>query len=202
MARVPAEKSSRQKNRNRLSFAYAFACLQVYFTLSESPNVSIRHTLVYKTYNNSDLVHKNLVKQTSFLPSTMIKAGDTMALQLLKLVMSATQPTTTTHPEVKNFFYQVPIGGLTDTTFTIPDTSWIGDDGSQVAAGGLSIIASDNGYAQLTINGQLQQVDVLTTLSATEVVIDFPTSTTLEEDKWVVLTVTNFSPVTTAPIIS
>lgn len=116
--------------------------------------------------------------------------------------MSATQPATTTHPEVKNFFYQVPSGGLTDTTFTIPDTSWIGDDGSQVAAGGLSIIASDNGYAQLTINGQMQQADVLTTLSATEVVIDFLTSTTLEENKWVVLTVTNFSPVTTAPIIS
>lgn len=125
-----------------------------------------------------------------------------MALQLLKLVMQATQPTTTTHPEAKNFFYQVPAGGLTDTTFTIPDTSWTGDDGNAVAAGGLSVIASDNGYAQLTINGQLQEVDVLTTLSATEVEITFPTSTTLEENKWVVLTVTNFSPVTTAPIIS
>lgn len=112
------------------------------------------------------------------------------------------QPTTTTHPEVENFFYQVPAGALTNTTFTIPDTSWIGDDGIAVAEGGLSVIATDNGYAQLTINGELQQIDVLTTLSATEVVIEFPTATTIEENKWIVLTVANFAPVTTAPIIS
>lgn len=125
-----------------------------------------------------------------------------MALQLLKLVMSATQPTTTTHPDVKNFFYQVPTGGLTNTTFTIPDTSWKGDDGVNLSAGGLAVVSTDNGYAQLTINGQLQEADVLTTLSATQVVFGFPTSTTIEENKWVVLTVTNFAPITTAPVIS
>ncbi|HWS30675.1 MAG TPA: DUF4183 domain-containing protein [Clostridia bacterium] len=143
-----------------------------------------------------------LCKQVLSSAKYYLKAGNTMALQLLKLVMSATQPTTTTHPDVKSFFYQVPAGGLTNTTFTIPDTNWTGDDGITVAAGGLAVVASDNGYVQLTINGQLQEADVLTTLSATQVVIDFPTSTTIEENKWIVLTVTNFSPVTTAPIIS
>lgn len=125
-----------------------------------------------------------------------------MALQLLKLVMSATQPTTTAHPDVKNFFYQVPTGGLTDTTFTIPDTSWTGDDGLAVPAGGLAVVATDNGYAQFTINGQLQEADVLTTISTTVVEFEFPTLTTIEEEKWIVLTVTNFAPITTAPIIS
>jgi hypothetical protein len=125
-----------------------------------------------------------------------------MALQLLKLIMSATQPTTTTHPDVKNFFYQVPTGGLTNTTFTIPDTSWKGDDGVNLLSGELAVVASNNGYAQLIINGQVQEANVLTTLSTTQVVFEFPTSTTIEENKWIVLTVTNFAPITTAPVIS
>ena len=125
-----------------------------------------------------------------------------MALQLLKLIMSATQPTTTTHPDVKNFFYQVPTGGLTNTTFTIPDTSWKGDDGDNLLAGELAVVASNNGYAQLIINGQVQEANVLTTLSTTQVEFEFPTSTTIEENKWIVLTVTNFAPITTAPVIS
>ena len=125
-----------------------------------------------------------------------------MALQLLKLIMSATKPTTTTHPDVKNFFYQVPTGGLTNTTFTIPDTSWKGDDGVNLLSGELAVVASNNGYAQLIINGQVQEANVLTTLSTTQVVFEFPTSTTIEENKWIVLTVTNFAPITTAPVIS
>lgn len=125
-----------------------------------------------------------------------------MALQLLKIVMSASQPTTTLTPTAKNFFYQVPPGGLTDTTFTIPDTSWIDDDGNPVQAGGLETVSTDNGYAQIIINGQIQEQGILTSLTDTEVVLTFPTSTTIEEDKWIVLTVTNFAPVTTAPIIS
>ncbi|HMM32827.1 MAG TPA: DUF4183 domain-containing protein [Clostridia bacterium] len=125
-----------------------------------------------------------------------------MALQLLKLIMSATQPTTTTHPDVKNFFYQVPTGGLTNTTFTIPDTSWKGDDGVNLLSGELAVVASNNGYAQLIINGQVQEANVLTTLSTTQVEFEFPTSTTIEENKWIVLTVTNFAPITTAPVIS
>lgn len=125
-----------------------------------------------------------------------------MALQLIKLVMNATQPTTTVHPEVQSFFYQVPLGGLTETTFNIPDTSWTDDQGNTVTAGGLATVATDNGYAQLSINGALQESGVLTTLSATEVEFEFPTPTTIEEGKWVILTVANFAPVTTAPIIS
>lgn len=125
-----------------------------------------------------------------------------MALELLKLSMSASQPTTTTNPSVKNFFYQVPAGGLTNTSFTVEDTSWIGDDGNAVAEGGLATVSTDNGFAQLTINGELQEANVLTTLTATEVVFGFTDSVTIEEDKWIVLTVTNFAPVTTAPIIS
>ncbi len=125
-----------------------------------------------------------------------------MALSLLKIVMTASQPTTTAHPLVENFFHIVPSGGLTGTVFTIDDEDWIDDTGTAVAIGGLSTVTTDNGYAQLTINGALQEAGVLTTLSADEVQITFPTSTTIEEDKLIVLTVTNFAPVTTAPTIS
>lgn len=125
-----------------------------------------------------------------------------MALQLLKIVMSASQPTTTLTPTAKNFFYQVPPGGLTNTTFTLDDTDWIDDQGNPVQAGGLETVTTDNGYAQIIINGQIQEQGILTSLTDTEVVLTFPTSTTIEEDKWIVLTVTNFAPVTTAPIIS
>ena len=125
-----------------------------------------------------------------------------MALQLLKLIMSATQPTTTAHPTAKNFFYQVPAGGLTDDAFSIPDTSWTGDNGILLAAHGLTTVSTDNGFAQLAINGELQEANVLTNLTTDVVEFTFPTPVTIEENKWIVLTVTNFAPVTTAPIIS
>ena len=125
-----------------------------------------------------------------------------MALQLLKLVMSSTQPTTTSNPTVTNYFYQVPAGGLTDTTFTIDDTSWTNDAGTAVAEGGLVIVSEDNGFTQLYINGELQEGGVLTSVTTDAVSFGFTAETTIEEDKWIVLTVTNLAPVTTTPIIS
>ncbi len=125
-----------------------------------------------------------------------------MALQLLKLTMSATQPTTTSNPVVNNYFYQVPAGGLTQAVWTIADTSWTDDSGTLVAADGIVPISTDNGFAQLTINGELQEADVLTSVAADQIVFTFPAPVTIEENKWIVVTVSNFAPVTTAPIIS
>jgi len=125
-----------------------------------------------------------------------------MALTLLKLTMSSSALTTTTNPEIKNYFYQVPAGGLTNTTFSIDDTSWLDDTGTLVAEGGLTPVSADNGFAQLFINGELQEHGVLTTVSATVVEFGFAASTTIEENKWIVLTVTNFDPDTSTPVIS
>ncbi len=127
-----------------------------------------------------------------------------MALSLLKIAitMTASQPTTTAYPTVKNFFHIVPAGGYSNTVITIDDEDWIDDTGTAVAVGGLTPVTTNNGYAQLMINGAVQEAGVLTTLSVDEVVITFTASTTIDADELIVLTVTNFAPVTTAPIIS
>lgn len=125
-----------------------------------------------------------------------------MALALLKLTMSSTQPTTTAHPAVNNYFYQVPAGGLTQAVWTIADTSWTDDSGTLVVADGIVPVSTDNGFAQLTINGELQEHGVLTTVAADEIVFTFPAPVTIEENKWIVVTVTNFAPITTTPVIS
>ncbi len=127
-----------------------------------------------------------------------------MSLSLLKIAiaMTASQPTTTAYPTVKNFFHIVPSGGLSGTSFTIDDEDWTDDDGDPVAVGGLTTVTSNNGYAQLMINGAVQEAGVLATLSADEVVITFTGATTIDENELIVLTVTNFAPITTAPVIS
>jgi len=126
-----------------------------------------------------------------------------MATSLLKLSMTASQPTTTANPTVHRYFNPAPAGGYTGSaTYTIDDVDWIDDSGSAVTAGGLVPAAADNGFYQLFINGQLQEGDVLTTVSATEVVITFGAVTAIEEGKILSLVVTNLAPSTTAPIIT
>lgn len=126
-----------------------------------------------------------------------------MATSLLKLKMTASQPTTTSNPDTTNFFNTAPAGGYTGSaTYTINDVDWVDDAGNAVAAGGLVTAASNNGYYMLFINGQLQEGSVVTSVSATAVTITFGAVTTIDEGKILSLVVTNFAPSTTAPIIT
>ncbi len=126
-----------------------------------------------------------------------------MPTSLLKLTMTASQPTTTAQPTALKFFNTAPTGGYTGAaTYTIDDVDWIDDSGTAVAAGGLTPAAANNGYYLLFINGALQEGNVVTSVTATAVTITFAASTTIEEGKIIALVVTNFDPETTAPTVT
>ena len=126
-----------------------------------------------------------------------------MATTLLKLIMTASQPTTTANPTVIQYFNTAPVGGYTGSaSYVIDDIDWVDDSGTAVTAGSLVPAAANNGFYQLFINGQLQEGDVLTSVTATAVTITFGAITAIEEGKIIALVVTNFSPDTTAPVIT
>lgn len=126
-----------------------------------------------------------------------------MATSLLKLSMTASEPTTTAHPVVSNYFNTVPLGGYVGAaTYTIDDVDWVDDEGNAVAAGGLVPVAANNGYALLFINGALQEKAVLTSVTATSVTITFGAVTNILAGKIIAISVANFAPATTAPTIS
>ncbi len=126
-----------------------------------------------------------------------------MATSLLKLVMTASKPTTDAKPVAVRFFNTAPTGGYTGAaTYTINDINWIDDNGASVTAGNLVPATSNNGYYQLFINGQLQEGNVLTSVTTTAVTITFSSATTIDEGKVIALVVTNFAPDTSAPVIT
>lgn len=124
-----------------------------------------------------------------------------MATSLLKLVMTASQPTTKAKPSVTNFFNTVPVGGYTGTTIEINDVNWVDDTGTPVIAAGLVTAATDNGYYTLFINGQMQEASVIG-VTTTKVTLTFASSVTIDAGKVIALAVTNFAPDTTAPVIT
>jgi len=126
-----------------------------------------------------------------------------MATSLLKLTMTASQPTTTAVPTALRYFRTAPVGGYTGAaTYTIDDVDWVDDTGTAVAEGGLIAAAASNGYYNLFINGQLQEGGVVTTVTTDAVTITFDAVTTIEAGKIITLAVTNFAPSTTAPVIT
>ena len=126
-----------------------------------------------------------------------------MATSLLKLIMTASQPTTEAKPTAIRYFNPAPVGGYTGSaTYTIDDVDWIDDSGINVTAGGLVPATANNGYYLLFINGELQEGNVVTSVTTTAVTITFGATTTIEEGKIIALVVTNFAPDTTAPVIT
>lgn len=126
-----------------------------------------------------------------------------MATSLLKLTMTASQPTTKANPIVKNFFNVAPVGGYTGAaTYTIDDINWLDDAGVAVAAGGLTPIDANNGYALLFINGALQEGGTLTAVTANSITITFGAVTSIDAGKVITVSVANFAPSTTAPTIT
>lgn len=125
-----------------------------------------------------------------------------MATTLLKLSVTASQPTTTAKPDVTRFFHTVPAGGYTGAaTYTIADASWIDDSGATVGAGGLVPVTANNGFYELFINGQLQEGDILA-VTTTDVTLTFGGNTDIAAGKIIALAVTNFTPETSAPTIT
>ena len=112
-----------------------------------------------------------------------------MAVQLFKLVMSATTNTNTV-PTVSRFFNSVT-GAQTTTELFIVKTKFVKDDGN--AATAIVTESTDNGYYSLFINGQLQQ-SALYTVAASGLTIADTASMTFRISEPITLTVTNFAP--------
>ena len=78
-----------------------------------------------------------------------------MALQLFKLVMTATT-TTTANPASYNYFYKIGTAAInTASPLTFVYSLFQGDDGSTATA--FQAVTSNNGYTSLYVNGQLQE---------------------------------------------
>lgn len=124
-----------------------------------------------------------------------------MATSLLKLTMTASVPTTTAVPTALRYFNTVPAGGYTGADhYDIPLADWVDDTGS--TPGALVPAAANNGYYNLFINGQLQEGNVVTSVTATSATITFGATTAIDAGKIIALAVTNFAPQTTAPDIT
>lgn len=117
--------------------------------------------------------------------------------------MTASKPTTLAQPTAISYFHTVPEGGYTGVaTYTIDDTDWVNDAGTPVADNGLVPAAASNGYYLLYINGELQEGNVVTSVTAAAVQITFGEVTAIDEGKIIALVVTNFDPDTSAPTIT
>lgn len=126
-----------------------------------------------------------------------------MATQLFKLVMSATAPTTNAVPTSIRYFYTQTTDYTGVTPLVIASTSMYDDTGTKLT-GNITTATADNGYYQLFINGILQQTSLYAVDSGgANVTITLPAADSkIIANSVIVLTVTNFQPTTTAPVIT
>ncbi|WP_068777075.1 DUF4183 domain-containing protein [Paenibacillus sp. FJAT-26967] len=103
------------------------------------------------------------------MPPSLIKLFVTASSVVAGTVTTVT--TTTVDDNVRRYHAVVTLGMINGTagTTTIPDTSFLDDSGTAVAAGALPVLPA-GGYYSLYINGVLQEGD-LSALSTTELVI-------------------------------
>jgi hypothetical protein len=121
-----------------------------------------------------------------------------MAVEIFKLVMSATTNTTTrTRPQVQKYFYKLAAAQRTNgRTITIPSTSFRDDAGSAVA-GNLTTRSSSNGYYLLFVNGVPQQSNLFAvSTNGSRVVITNASLVPLSAP--ITLIVNNFAPNSTS----
>ncbi|MVP01347.1 DUF4183 domain-containing protein [Paenibacillus lutrae] len=106
------------------------------------------------------------------MPPSLIKLFVTASSVVAGTVTTVT--TTTVDDNVRRYHAVVTLGMIDGTagTTTIPDTSFLDDSGTAVAAGALPVlpVLPAGGYYSLYINGVLQEGD-LSALSTTELVI-------------------------------
>jgi hypothetical protein len=126
-----------------------------------------------------------------------------MAVQLFKLVMSASKPTTTTAPTSLRYYFTQTTDYTGVTPLVITSTDMYDDTGTKLT-GALTIAKENNGYYQLFINGVTQQKNLYAVDSGgASVTITLPTADSkILANSVIVLIVTNFTPTTTAPTIT
>lgn len=86
--------------------------------------------------------------------SKLRKGGFTLALQLMKLLVTAST-TTNVVPSPEKFFYVTTSQTAAGSTLTIDAASFFQDDGNAVTT--LPTLATNNSYFNVYINGVLQQ---------------------------------------------
>ncbi len=117
-----------------------------------------------------------------------------MATQLFKLAIDAATTTDVVlNPDIENYFYLLEEVDRTDDVLTIPATKFI-DDAGDVMTGNLTIVATDNGYYLLFINGVLQQSSLYTVSGdGSQVIVN--DAATIPVGAPITLIVTNFAPI-------
>ena len=125
-----------------------------------------------------------------------------MALQLMKLLVTAST-TTTVGVEPKKFFYVTTAETIAGATLTINATQFFNDAGAAVTE--LPELAANNSYFNVYINGVLQMKNITTyTSGATGVgslAIHNPAGAhPIRKDTPIVLEVANYSPTSTTDI--
>ncbi|MEK3800406.1 DUF4183 domain-containing protein [Peribacillus sp. FSL H8-0477] len=125
-----------------------------------------------------------------------------MPLQIMKLAITAVS-TVNTFPSVERFFTEAGATTGAGTLIIAVEEFWT-DTGA--AAATLPILAADNSYFNVYINGVLQMDALLAyTPGGTgvgQLVITVPAGSTIQEGTPVVLAVTNFIPTSDTTIIT
>ena len=112
-----------------------------------------------------------------------------MAVQLFKLIMSATTNTNAVPTEYR--YFNTVTGAQTTTELFITKSQFVKDDGN--AATAIVTQVTDNGYYSLFINGQLQQSALYTVAASGLTIADSP-AMSFRVSEPITLTVTNFAP--------
>ncbi|WP_406866969.1 DUF4183 domain-containing protein [Priestia megaterium] len=124
-----------------------------------------------------------------------------MPLQIMKLAIAATT-TVTASPTVSRFFYTATATTTGAATLTIDAADFFGDTGG--AATALPVLATDNSYYNVYINGVLQMAGISTyTPGATGVgslAITVPAGSSVLTGSPIVMEVVNFAPDSTTDV--
>jgi hypothetical protein len=87
------------------------------------------------------------------------KGGENMALQLMKLLVTASTTTDAT-PTGSRFFYTTTAPTAAGATLNIDAASFLKDDGTSVTS--LPVLATNNNYFNVYVNGVLQMNGIST----------------------------------------
>lgn len=119
-----------------------------------------------------------------------------MALDLLRLVLSATS-TTTLGPSQSGYYYLMGADTVS-TTFPIASSSFQNDAGLTVTLGFPAV--SSNGYYTVAINGVQQMGDVISYGTDT-LTLTFATAVTINQNEVIDLQVVDYDPTTETSVI-
>lgn len=124
-----------------------------------------------------------------------------MALQLMKLLVTATT-TTDTAPTPVKFFHVTTAETAAGTTLSIDAADFFDDLGNAVVT--LPTPATGNSYFNVTINGVLQMQDISTYIPGATTVgsldIEVPAGDPIPANTPIVLEIVNFVPVSTTTV--